>query len=88
MIKKPKYNIAIMGATGAVGVEMLQILEQRKFPVDSLKLLASKRSAGQKMKFRGRALTIEELNEKSFQDMDIVLQARAVPFLASTRHLP
>lgn len=73
MIKKAKYNVAIMGATGAVGVEMLKILEERNFPVDRLTLLASKRSAGSKMKFKGRPIVVEELKEDSFEGVDIVL---------------
>lgn len=66
-------NIAIVGATGAVGVEILTCLEQRNFPVKSLKLLASARSAGKKMKFRGEEYTIEELTEDSFGGVDIAL---------------
>ena len=54
-------NVAIVGATGAVGQELLSILKERNFKLDSLKLLASKRSAGRKVKFRGEELTIEEL---------------------------
>ncbi len=67
------YRVAIMGATGAVGLEFIKILEQRNFPIKTLKLLASSRSAGRKMKFKGEDYTVEELNEKSFQDVDIVL---------------
>lgn len=66
-------NIAVVGATGAVGVEILTCLEQRNFPVKSLKLLASARSAGKKMKFRGEEYTIEELTENSFEGVDIAL---------------
>lgn len=73
MEKKSKYNVAVMGATGAVGQEMLLILEQRDFPLDRLVLLASKRSAGSKMKFKGRDVLVEELKEDSFKDIDIVL---------------
>ncbi len=73
MEKKSKYNVAVMGATGAVGQEMLLILEQRDFPLDRLVLLASKRSAGSTMKFKGRDLLVEELKEDSFKDIDIVL---------------
>ncbi|NQZ57745.1 MAG: aspartate-semialdehyde dehydrogenase, partial [Lentisphaeraceae bacterium] len=70
-MKKP--NVAIMGATGAVGVELLELLEERNFPLNSLKLLASSRSAGKKMTFRGEELTVEELTHDSFADVDIVL---------------
>ncbi|NLW86142.1 MAG: aspartate-semialdehyde dehydrogenase [Planctomycetes bacterium] len=66
-------HVAIMGATGAVGNEFLRILEQRKFPLASLKLLASARSAGKTLKFRGEDLKVEELTEKSFKGIDLVL---------------
>jgi aspartate-semialdehyde dehydrogenase len=67
------YNVAIMGATGAVGSEFLRILEQRSFPLASLKLLASHRSAGKKLKFAGEELVVEELTEKSFEGVELVL---------------
>lgn len=73
MKKRSKYNVAIMGATGAVGEEMLQILEQRNFPVKSLKLLASARSIGKTYSFKGETIAVEELKEDSFKDVDIVL---------------
>jgi aspartate-semialdehyde dehydrogenase len=66
-------RVAIMGATGAVGREMLKILEQRQFPCSSLKLLASKRSKGKKIPFRGRLLEVELLEKTSFTDVDLVL---------------
>jgi aspartate-semialdehyde dehydrogenase len=62
-----------MGATGAVGSEFLKILEQRDFPLNSLKVLASSRSAGKKVTFQGEELTIEELTEDSFEGVDLVL---------------
>jgi aspartate-semialdehyde dehydrogenase len=65
------YRVAIAGATGAVGVEFIRLLEERKFPVSELRLLASARSAGKKMLFRGREIAVEELNENSFKDVDI-----------------
>ena len=68
-------NVAIVGATGAVGQELLSILEERNFKLDSLKLLASKRSAGRKVKFRGEELTIEELTHDSFKGIDIVFSS-------------
>ncbi len=68
-----KYNIAIAGATGAVGVEMLKTLEKRNFPVKNLKLLASHRSIGKKMTFRGETYIVEELKSDSFKGMDIAL---------------
>jgi aspartate-semialdehyde dehydrogenase len=66
-------RVAIMGATGAVGTEFLRILEQRHFRLRSLKLLASGRSAGRKLKFAGEDLVVEELTEKSFREIDLVL---------------
>jgi len=66
-----KYRVAIAGATGAVGVEFLRLLEERKFPMSTLRLLASARSAGKKMTFAGREIEVEELTEKSFKDVDI-----------------
>ncbi|MDZ4286369.1 MAG: aspartate-semialdehyde dehydrogenase [Prosthecobacter sp.] len=66
-------HVAIVGATGAVGVEMLRCLEQRNFPVGQLTLLASARSAGKKMKFKGEDVTIKELTADSFAGVDIAL---------------
>ncbi len=66
-------NVAIVGATGAVGVDLIETLEKRNFPLASLRLLASKRSAGKKMKFRGEEITVEELTEESFKGVDIAL---------------
>ena len=66
-------HVAIVGATGAVGVEMIQCLEKRNFPLDRLTLLASSRSAGKTMTFRGETLTVKELTEDSFADIDIAL---------------
>ena len=62
-----------MGATGAVGQEMLRILEQRKFPCSTLKLLASKRSEGRSFPFRGRLHKVEVLKKTSFKNVDLVL---------------
>ncbi|MFB3893540.1 MAG: aspartate-semialdehyde dehydrogenase [Phycisphaerae bacterium] len=66
-------HVAIMGATGAVGAEFIRVLEQRNFPLRSLKLLASARSAGRKLKFRGEELPVEELTDKSFKGVELVL---------------
>jgi len=63
--------VAIAGASGAVGVELLKLLDERKFPVKSLKLLASHRSAGKKMNFRGEDIPIQELKEDSFNGYDL-----------------
>lgn len=68
-----KYNVAIVGATGAVGVELIKTLEKRNFPVNSLKLLASAKSVGKKLPFKGEWLTVEELKESSFLGVDIAL---------------
>jgi aspartate-semialdehyde dehydrogenase len=65
--------VAIVGATGAVGVEMIGCLERRNFPLAELRLLASARSAGKKLKFRGQALTVRELVESSFDGVDLAL---------------
>ena len=67
------YNVAVAGATGAVGVEMVKTLEKRNFPVKNLKLLASARSAGKTMKFRGEDVVIEEMRHDSFKGVDIAL---------------
>jgi aspartate-semialdehyde dehydrogenase len=66
-------HLAIVGATGAVGAEMLLCLEQRNFPAAKLKLLASARSAGKRIKFQGQNLTIEELTHDSFVGVNIAL---------------
>lgn len=70
-----KVNLAIIGATGAVGREMLKILAERNFPIGELKLLASSRSAGKKIEYMGKEYTVEEVNKDSFEGMDIVLGA-------------
>lgn len=67
------YRVAILGATGAVGTEFLELLENRKFPLAELKLLASPRSAGKTMQFQGESLPIEVVEERSFDNIDIVL---------------
>ncbi len=66
-------NLAIAGVTGAVGQEFLKILEERDFPFDSLKMLASSRSAGKKFKFKSKEYVVEELTKKSFSRVDIAL---------------
>ena len=67
------YNVAVAGATGAVGVEMIKTLEKRNFPVANLKLLASSRSAGKTAEFKGEKITIEEMKSDSFKGIDIAL---------------
>ncbi len=66
-------NLAIAGVTGAVGQEFLKILEEREFPFDSLKMLASSRSAGKKIAFKGKEYIVEELTKNSFARIDIAL---------------
>lgn len=68
-------NVAILGATGAVGQEMLRTLETRNFPVKTLKLLSSPRSAGKKVVYRGRLHTIEAVTPESFNGIDLVLSS-------------
>ena len=67
------YNVAVVGATGAVGNEMISILEQRDFPVNEIRLLASERSAGEKLSFKGEDVTVQQLTEDSFEGIDIGL---------------
>jgi aspartate-semialdehyde dehydrogenase len=71
MNKKP--HVAVVGATGAVGLEMIKTLEKRNFPVSKLTLLASARSVRKKLKFRGEDVTVEELTKESFGGIDIAL---------------
>jgi aspartate-semialdehyde dehydrogenase len=67
------YSIAILGATGAVGTELLELLESRNFPLSRLKLLASERSVGKTLKFKGEDLQIESVSDRAFANVDIVL---------------
>lgn len=66
-------NVAVVGVTGAVGQEFLNVLAERNFPIKNLKLLASARSAGKKQTFRGETYTVEELTKDSFNDIQIAL---------------
>lgn len=68
-----EFNVAVAGATGAVGVEMIKTLEKRNFPVKNLKLLASARSAGKTAMFKGEKIVIEELTADSFKNVDFAL---------------
>jgi len=72
-LSNPLPNVAIVGATGAVGVELVRCLEERDFPLASLKLLASSRSAGREVAFRGQTLTVEALDDDSFAGVDLAL---------------
>ena len=67
------YSVAIVGASGAVGVEMMRVLERREFPVGRLRLLASARSAGKELLFEGKPVVIEELTPDSFEGIDFAL---------------
>lgn len=71
--KKNKYIIAIAGATGVVGREMIEILEERNFPVSEIVLLASERSEGERLEFRGNRVTVKKLTKDSFEGVDIAL---------------
>ena len=68
-----KRTVAVAGATGAVGRVMLEILEERNFPMSELRLFSSKRSAGKKLTFRGKSITVEELKPEKFKGIDIAL---------------
>lgn len=70
-----KYNVGILGATGAVGREMMNILEERNFPIDELRLLASPRSVGKKLPFKGTEIEVKLADENAFEGLDIVLGA-------------
>jgi aspartate-semialdehyde dehydrogenase len=65
------YNIAVVGATGAVGAELLRVLERRSFPVANLRAISSARSAGKSVRFRDRSIAVEELVKESFEQIDI-----------------
>lgn len=70
-----RYNVAVVGATGAVGQELLKILRERNFPVNELKLLATERSAGKKIEFQGKAYTVENTTAEAFEGVQIALFA-------------
>ncbi len=70
-----EYNVAILGATGAVGTRMIQQLEQSTIPVKNVKLLASAKSAGKQLSFKGQPVTVEETTPASFDGVDIVLSS-------------
>ncbi|MGV7222119.1 MAG: aspartate-semialdehyde dehydrogenase [Nitrospinales bacterium] len=71
--KKSGYQVAVVGATGAVGRQMISILEERNFPVETLTLLASARSAGNEMEYKGEKIPVQELTHESFAGIDIAL---------------
>jgi len=72
-MKGISYAVAVAGATGAVGLEFLKVLEQRKFPVGSIKLLASERSEGKELTFAGRPVKVERLTKDSFKGIEVAL---------------
>ncbi|MCC5635750.1 aspartate-semialdehyde dehydrogenase [Nostoc sp. CHAB 5844] len=67
------YRVAILGATGAVGTELLELLESRNFPISELKLLASERSVGRSLTFKGENLLVEPVSDRAFENVDLVL---------------
>lgn len=71
--KKEKYVVAVVGATGAVGTEMIATLEQRNFPIEKLRLFASDRSTGKTLQYKGQDIKVEALSETCFQGIDIAL---------------
>lgn len=70
MSEQKLYNVAVVGATGAVGEQIINLLEKRNFPLNELRLLSSSRSAGKVISFKGKDLTVQEANENSFTDID------------------
>ncbi len=72
-MKKQKYNVAILGATGVVGREMLEILEERKFPIGELKLFASEKSIGEEISWQGKPVKVRLVREGEFKGMDLVM---------------
>lgn len=73
MSNQKLFNVAVVGATGAVGEQILKLLESRNFPIEKLKLLSSARSAGTKITFKGQELTVEEATPDSFKGIEIAL---------------
>ncbi len=71
--KRNAQTVAVVGATGAVGTEMLRVLEERRFPIGKIVLLASERSAGKRLRFNGTAATVERLRPEAFEGVDIAL---------------
>ena len=72
-LERAQYNVAIIGATGAVGQEMLKLLEQREFPVKTIRCFASPQSVGKTVLFKGKKIPVEKLSENCFQGIDIAL---------------
>lgn len=72
-MKRERYNVAVVGATGAVGLEMIGILEERNFPVEELRLLASEKSQGKELRFKSGKIKVEKLGDDSFRGVHIAL---------------
>ncbi|GAA0134205.1 aspartate-semialdehyde dehydrogenase [Paenibacillus sp. YSY-4.3] len=72
-MSKTKFNVAVVGATGAVGEQIIKLLEERDFPIDKLKLLSSARSAGTVLTYKGQRIAVEEASQDSFEGIDIAL---------------
>jgi aspartate-semialdehyde dehydrogenase len=72
-MKRENYNVAVVGATGAVGEEMISILEERSFPIGELRLIASQKSQGKELEFKGERIKVQKLDENSFRDTHIAL---------------
>ena len=66
-----EYHVAVVGATGAVGAELLRVLERRRFPVKSVRPISSARSAGKSISFRDQSIRVEQLTERTFDKIDI-----------------
>lgn len=73
MSNQKLFNVAVVGATGAVGEQIIRLLAERNFPIGELKLLSSARSAGKKINFKGQEITLEEAKPESFRNVDIAL---------------
>ncbi|SHN16827.1 aspartate-semialdehyde dehydrogenase [Gracilibacillus kekensis] len=73
MTTTQRYNVAVVGATGAVGAKMLETLDKKNFPINELYLLSSKRSAGKELEFQGKTYTVQETTPESFEGIDIAL---------------
>ncbi|WP_284639132.1 aspartate-semialdehyde dehydrogenase [Paenibacillus silviterrae] len=73
MSSQKLFNVAVVGATGAVGEQIIRLLEERNFPINELKLLSSARSAGKKLNFKGQEITLEEATPDSFKGVEIAL---------------
>lgn len=71
--REKDFHVAVVGATGAVGEQMLKTLEERAFPISTLKVLSSSRSAGKKIQYNGKEYTVEEATPDSFEGVDIAL---------------